>query len=396
MPVMLVFAAGVVVTALSLVVAVLLELAPGPPPRSAGDDVAGQLFCGWAFMGVGVLIAYKRPGHGVGWALILAGSAFLLETVFVSYADLALYTELEAGYPAGGIAAALGSPMWTGIMAGVFMLLVYFPTGRAPSRLWSVVARVSLLCYGVVALGIILGPTLEDSFDGLENPLTVDTGGVMELLSMLAVAFSMLTFMAAAASILIRFRRSHGEERQQHKWLALAAVALLAALPYGYSGGFVGLPGLLMVVALLATPVAVGIAVFRYRLYEIDRLLNRGLVYALLTATLVLTYAGVVLALQAILSPINGSSDLAIAVTTIVVAAMFQPVRRRMQSAVDRRFNRHDYDAARALERFAGRMRSEIDLATLEQELVGVLEETVQPQSMRLWLRPNSEPAKLS
>jgi len=385
-PAFAVLLAGGLVSTLVLAVTVLIELAPGPPPRSAAIENLSSTLASWAFLGVGCLILLRRPGHGVGWALNFAGASLLVETLLIAYADLALYTEPTAGYRGGSVAAALSAPAWTGIMAGVFLLLVYFPTGAA-GKAWDVVVQTCLGCYALIALAIIIAPTLQSPFDGLANPLSVDTGGLMETLRGIAIAVCMVSFIAAAGSLLLRFRRSRGEERQQHKWLALAASALVAALPYGFYGNFTGLSGGLMILALLATPIAVGIAVLRYRLYDFDRLISRGLAYGVLTASLAVTYAGLVLLLQFIFQPISGGSDLAIAATTIVVAAVFRPAQARIQRAMNHRFNRRSYDAASAVEQFAGRLRNNMDIDTLQAELRAVLEETVQPARVGLWLR---------
>jgi hypothetical protein len=199
-----------------------------------------------------------------------------------------------------------------------------------------------------------------------------------------------LTVLAAAGSLLARFRRAQGRQRQQLKWLAYGGAFLAAAL----LADLVGLdpPGLwdivLETLSFGALYLGVGMAVLRHRLYDIDRLINRTLVYGLVTALLAGTYAAGVFVLGGLLDPADGQSELAVAASTLAVAALFGPARRRVQAAVDRRFNRARYDAARTVERFSGRLRDQVDLDTLSAELLTVVDQTVQPASVSLWLRP--------
>jgi hypothetical protein len=200
------------------------------------------------------------------------------------------------------------------------------------------------------------------------------------------VSMLLLSFL----SLVIRFRRSHGVERQQLKWFVVSTVAALSF--FVVIGPLVELAGVTtpdaLYLALMAlVPISVGVAILRHRLYDIDRIINRTLVYGLLTALLALTYFGFVVGLQAALQPVSGNSKLAIALTTLIVAALFLPARRRLQSAVDRRFNRRTYDATRTIEAFNARLRQEIDLDSLRYELLAVVDETMQPAGVSLWLR---------
>jgi hypothetical protein len=205
------------------------------------------------------------------------------------------------------------------------------------------------------------------------------------------VPILLITF-AAAASIIGRFRRARGDEREQFKWFASAAALLplmlvLHMLADGLYPAAIDAVELAVEFVIAALPIAVGIAILKYRLYDIDRIINRTLVYGLLTALLALTYFGFVVGLQAVLQPVSGSSNLAIALTTLIVAALFLPARRRLQSAVDRRFNRRAYDAARTIDAFNARLRQEVDLDSLRYELLAVVDETMQPAGVALWLR---------
>jgi hypothetical protein len=193
----------------------------------------------------------------------------------------------------------------------------------------------------------------------------------------------------SGAALVHRFRRSHGRERQQLKWLALAAVAAFVVFVLSWPASILihNIWDITPLIVFSFLPIATAIAILRYQLYDIDRILNRTLVYALLTACLGALYLGVVVGLQALLSSVAGGSDLAIVITTLLVAALFLPARRRVQEMVDRRFNRRTYDAARTIDAFSARLRQQIDLDTLRYELLAVTEETMQPSRASVWLR---------
>jgi hypothetical protein len=213
---------------------------------------------------------------------------------------------------------------------------------------------------------------------------------VLRLAYATAGSFLFGVILAALVSLIARFRRATGAERQQLKWFAYGT-ALLLLLPVGGTvGAVVGhTAGELLAAAIVsALPVTIGIAVLRYRLYDLDRLVNRTVVYALLTVLLAGVYAGLVFTLSQLLNPADQQSALAVAASTLVVAALFQPARRRIQGLVDRRFNRRRYDAARTVAAFSTRLRGQIELATLSTELLAVVDQTVQPVQASLWLRP--------
>jgi cytochrome bd-type quinol oxidase subunit 2 len=235
------------------------------------------------------------------------------------------------------------------------------------------------------------GPVSEEELGPLDNPLGLDAiaGPAPALLSLITVLL-LAVMLAAVAAVLVRLRRARGVERQQLKWFAYAAsllgVAVVVAVVLPSAASSL-VDTVTIMLALAALPVAVGIALLRYRLYEIDRLINRTLVYGLLTALLIGVYAGLVFLLGDLLNPADGSSELAVAASTLAVAALFQPARRRVQAVVDRRFNRRRYDAARTVEAFSARLRDQVDLDTLSAELLGVVDDTVQPTQASLWLR---------
>ena len=366
----------------------LLELDSSYEPAQSLLRSLPDLFMALAFALVGAILTIKRPGNLVGWALSLAGAGLLLGGILGAYGELALLAKPEAGLPAGTAAAAVAAGSWTPLMAGVFLLLVVFPTGRVPSPRWRPVAGLVLLGFAVVWTVISTAPGhLDPPFKGYENPLAFTESKRYLILIFPVIAVCLLFVGLAAIDLLRRFRRSRGEERQQFKWFAGGAGLLLLTLPFGAAFNYSAVAGAAFSVALIALPVSVGTAVLRYRLYEIDRIINRTLTYGLLSAVLGAAYLGLVVGLQALLRPVSGGSDLAVAATTLVVAALFLPARRRVQSLVDRRFYRSKVDAAQTLDAFAARLRREIDLDALSAELAGAVERTMQPATVSLWLR---------
>jgi hypothetical protein len=289
----------------------------------------------------------------------------------------------------------LGLSLW-------FWLILLFPDGHLPSRRWRPVAW----CYGLLAvpgigsLALLPGPQPGgfSELGPIPNPLGWEAAGdVLRPVNATAQALATLLLGVAAVSMLLRLRRAGGVQRQQLKWLAYAAVVLAGyfVLVYLYTRGTVrSVPPLLDTVvsglSLVVVPAAIGLAVLRYRLYDIDRLINRTLVYGLLTVLLGLGYAASVLVVSLLAG--RDHSSLAVAAGTLTVAALFQPARRRTQQVVDRRFNRRRYDAAKTIEAFSARLRDEVDLDTLTGELLAVADQTVAPARASLWLRPSSEP----
>ena len=258
---------------------------------------------------------------------------------------------------------------------------------------WLVIAATCL-----TTLSTALDPVLGDApFKGAINPLGVDTSGTpFALISPFGWPGMAAGLLAAAPAMIVRLRRSRGVERQQLKWIASAATVLpLASLTavVSYYQGWYAAAGILPFLAPLLIPLAAGYAVLRYRLYDIDVVINRALVYGTLTAILVGVYFGGTVALQRLFFLLTGEkSTLAVVASTLLIAAMFNPLRRRIQSFIDRRFYRRKYDAAKTLAAFSARLREETDLGTLTDDLVGVVGETMQPAHVSLWLRPETAP----
>jgi len=324
---------------------------------------------------------------GIGLAQILAGFGG-------SSAGSVLAADPSYG-PGWVVLYELGELCWELSWALLAVLLLVFPTGRLPSRRWRPVAWAAVAALVLAALSspLLPGPPA----DGLRpNPIAIPAlEGVLRLAYNMASSVLFGVILAALVSLVARFRRATGSERQQLKWFAYGTALLLLLPVAGLVGAELPDPAGNLVAAVIvsALPVAIGIAVLRYRLYDIDRLVNRTVVYGLLTVLLAGVYAGLVFALSELLNPADQQSALAVAASTLVVAALFQPARRRIQGLVDRRFNRRRYDATRTIEVFSARLRDQIELGTLSTELLAVVDQTVQPVQVSLWLRPTPSPS---
>ena len=379
-------AASLALTAAAVALAVLNGDAGASGDTDSSTAIGFALVLGIAFPAVGVLIAARRPENRIGWLFCSIAVVFATLNFASLYADRALRAE-PGSLPAGdwmewvgnwGYAPSFG-------LLGVFLLLL-FPDGRLPSRRWLPVACIAAAGIAASALASALkpGPLYASS---VANPAGIEgAGDVLEVAQGIGFGILVLSILAAASSLLLRLRRARGVERQQIKWLVAAAVFLGVTFPFIDAGTG---PWLLALGALGITgiPIATGIAILRYRLYEIDIIIRRTLVYGVLSAGLGGTYFAIVLALQQAFSPLTEGSDLAVAGSTLAVAALFRPARRRVQALVDRRFYRRKVDAARTLDAFTARLRREIELDTLAVELRGVVFETMQPAHVSLWLR---------
>jgi hypothetical protein len=369
-------------------VAVPLSVANGSFKQ--GDS--GLVLAFAAFMVVGAVIVAHRPGNAVGWIFSAIG---LLTATGVLATEYAAYVaRTRPGSPPGVVLAAWYNSWWwypTLVLVLVFTPLL-FPTGRLLSTRWRPVAVVAAVGTATIITLSALQPTFQDEDHPVRNPIGIAGIPDPEVGALGAVLFGLLLLcaVAAALSVVLRFRRSRGVERQQLKWFTYAAMLMILFLVlsdylFPQSGVVDVLYGL--VVALV--PVAAGVAVLRYRLYDIDRLINRTLVYGLLTALLGAVYAGVVLVLGLLFGGIKAQPpSWAVAGATLAVAALFQPARRRIQAVVDRRFNRRKYDAAETIQAFSTRLRDEIDLDALSAELLAVVDQTMEPTRVSLWLRP--------
>jgi hypothetical protein len=361
-----------------------------------GDDSVENavLLVGFsAFAVVGAVLVAKRPTNAIGW--IMATIAIMV-SFFLAGDSYAAYVMVTRGHPdaLAVVGAWIGSWYWLTLLVLVLIYLpLLFPDGRLPSRRWlpiAVLAGVGML--GVVVLGALADtlPLNEAPGYEIDNPIGIEGLGNVEDLPVFSVLTSLLVvcIIGAAASVVMRFRRSSGAERQQMKWFVYAVVPMLLIPTDGFLPGIIS--SVALSVVLIGLPTAIGIAVLRYRLYEIDTLINRTLVYGSLTATLVALYFGGIVVLQRVFVALTGEqSTLAVVASTLLIAALFTPLRRRIQSFIDRRFYRRKYDARKTLQDFSMKLRDETDLEALNAELVGVVRETVQPTRVSLWLRPD-------
>jgi hypothetical protein len=364
-------------------------------------DSRGEAGPAIAFAVIGALILTRQPGNRIGWLFCALGLSVSLPAALDAYALYALTARPEAALPAATAAAWVAS--WSSapsLFLGLVLLPLLYPTGRPPSPRWRPVVWLTGLglLLGILALALRPGSMQASEVPVATNPVGI-TGAarLLDAFETIATWLFVVLFLAAVASVVVRFRGARGVERQQLKYFMYATVAILA--------GFLLLPPAAQMVAdpsefvvdalisvlLLGWPVALGVAVLRYRLYAIDRLVNRTLVYGLLTVVLGGIYAGIVLVLGQVFGELGAKPpSWAVAGATLAAAALFQPLRRRIQQAVDRRFNRRRYDAVQTIEAFSARLRDEIDLNTLSAELLVVVNHAMQPTQASLWLRPPS------
>jgi hypothetical protein len=344
-----------------------------------------------AFAVVGVLLVWHRE-HPMGWVFGTVGTGLGLgfaAGVYVTVADL------NDGLPFVPVVAWIANWLLVPSLAGgMVALLLLFPSGHLPSRRWRPLGWLAVAVQGVWIFGMMFQPRLRDA-GSIPSPLPITLPPELaDTLVSIGSTFYTAVLIGSVAAAAQRHRAARGGERQQLKWFTFAAAitavgftglfvsSLSTALePIGQIGWLVGMLGLCLI------PVAAGIAILRYRLYDIDLLINRTLVYGALTAILAAAYVGAIALFQVALSSFTRESQLAVAASTLLVAALFQPLRSAIQRAVDRRFYRRKYDAAKTLETFGARLRSQVDLETLRAEVVEAARETVQPRQASLWLR---------
>ena len=381
---------ALVVTAAAIEFVLVLNVI-WPLPNEEGESwpwVVGLM----AFPVGAALVLAHRPENRAGWALgvsaLSAGLIFLLSWYGYEFQNAPLSRELEAVERIPAV----------GQFAGIVALIFLFPTGRHVNRIFERAFHAYLLTAAITTV-LFLFSDRPLHVSQRENPLALlpeSMTSIAENSFFLILAFAFI----GVASLVQRWRRANQVERAQLKWFLTGALftPVIFILADTLGGGDTdegvtgAIAGVIAASAFWSLPSAVVVAILRYRLYDIDRVINRALVYALLTAGLGALYFGVVVGLQAVLSSVAGGSDLAIVITTLLVAALFLPARHRVQDAVDRRFNRRTYDAARTIDAFSTRLRDQIDLDTLRYELLAVADETMQPAVASVWLRQRDTP----
>jgi len=383
------WALSVALTALSLL---LLVLNLSHPDVHVYDYWLENALSAVLYSTVGAIVASRRAENPVGWLFCLLGLAF---SIGHSSSQYAIYTQLTQPdlLPAGQALAWISSwilPPIIGLQVFSFLL---FPTGRLPSKRWMWLAwlAVASSVVGTISSGFSFGANA--GLCPVQNPLGIEGfSNVYEAV----LTFLTLLVVAAGFSPFTRLRRAGGVERQQIKWFAYAAAATVSGVVLAYlipnsvdtPPWFEWTGYALLIATTPAIPVSIGIAILRYRLYDIDRIINRTLVYGALTVTLVAVYVGSVLAIQYAFRGLTGSrSQLAIVASTLLIAALFNPLRQLVQNFIDHSFYRRKYDAAKTLEEFSAKLRDETDIDTLNSELLSTVRETMQPEHISLWLR---------
>jgi hypothetical protein len=401
--------------AASFVFAFLTFDVAGPVKRASSGGFGGLLvylpFLAFPF--VGALIASKRPENPIGWICLVSG----LFWMFYALGDESNAYELaRTGTVNSSVTLdALLQATWTlpvGLL-GIYMIML-FPDGRLPSRTWRPFAFFAAAVIVLIPVVFVFVPGQLEDHPGVRNPFGLEQYPWLEGVAAFSVMLLPLCILVSAASLVVRYRRSGAEVREQIKWLAFAASVVGIVYLGAMIAGMFFIPELfsskgpqpllyalipnLILISYAGIPTSIGFAVLKYRLYDIDIIINRTLVYGPLTVSLAAVYFGGVVGTQAAFRTLTGQEQqpqLAVVVSTLAIAALFTPLRRRIQSFIDRRFYRKKYDAAKTLESFSHRLREEVDLEILAGELVGVVEQTIQPAHVSLLLRDREERARM-
>jgi hypothetical protein len=367
--------------------AALLWIRPLTPGLLATGAAAALAFpLGYAT--VGLVLTLRRPANPIGWLYATSGLVWALIIPFEPWLNTLLLGHRPLAL-AGQLAVVFRETGWAPAIAlGITLPFLLLPDGRLRSRRWRLVVADTVAGVALLVIGGSLAPgQLTNGPIPIDKPFGLPglAGRIAAAAVIAGLVLYALSLPAALICMVLRFRAARGAERQQLRWVAVgAAVAVLVLLPVP---GRELLPGFLTAVAVLAVPVSVAVAVLRYRLWDLDRLVSRTITYVLVTVLLAVPY---LLILPVAARVAEGAGSLAVAAATLAAAALFQPLRRRIQDLVDRRFNRRRYDAARTVEAFAARLRDQVDLDTLEAELLAVVDQTVAPTRASLWLRPTT------
>lgn len=338
----------------------------------------------------GGFLTLRLPRNNLAWLILIAGLGYALHLFAIGYTYISLLAA-PAPLPLTSFMFVLAPIGLSLLLPTIPMIVLLFPSGRLPSPRWR-------FAYGIWLFFIMMfgGFSWLSSFGKwvpFDNPLARagEFDQIVSTLSVIAWFGFMVLLMLATLSAILRSRRAEGQERQQFKWLAVAAIFIVVTLSFGSNIGPSAWSYLLNALNVAAIPVAIAVAVGRYRLWDLDLVIRRTTQYALLTGILALVYFGSVIILQRLLAPLTGESTAAVVLSTLLIAALFLPLRRRVQQTIDHRFFRRKYDAEKVMERFASTVRDETDLDALTAELVRVIQETMEPEQVTVWLRPTTD-----
>jgi hypothetical protein len=349
------------------------------------------------YVGVGLLLTLRLPGNLIGWLLLCVG-AFLQLSVAASAYSWAAFVRAPGALPLGEVALVMRSG-WILAVGCLFLAVMLFPTGRPPSRKWHLPVGLVVMATALLMAGYSLAPrefqiqqAIGSQGDPVTvlNPIAIDATLGSLLPYFFLSPFTYAVYLFPLAAIVTRLRTAPGNERQQVKWFAYASSIVVlffvgsSLVPAFFLTDF---GAVIAIAAVDLIPIAVAIAILRYRLYDIDLLINRTIVYGATSVAIAVTFFLGLVALQAALRPFTSGSELAVAASTLLSFALFQPIRRRVQDAVNRRFDRARYNAARTVEGFADRLRDEVDLMELRADLLGEVQLTMAPAHISLWLR---------
>ncbi|MDP9219724.1 MAG: hypothetical protein M3P23_04195 [Actinomycetota bacterium] len=379
---------------LGFVVLVVLNLRHDGLAAFSANLASGVLLVG-TFVSLGTLLALRQPANPIGWLMTAGGLTWLSSEAAVDYATYALADGHATR--AAALAASYDANIWpVGVTCAVGLPLLLFPAGRTRSPRWLWVLRVMIAACVVLVVASALMPGTLDTPTSAATATLLNPLGVPLLKPALTLAINlslpvfMLATLTAVVGVIARFRSAAGLERQQLRWVLTGAVLAISGMLLVYLSGVLlhlspGAVNVVVTVGLGCLPVSLTIAILRYRLYDLDRIVSRTVSYAAVSGVLIATYVGLVTGVSRLIP--DNSRSLAVAASTLAVAALLQPLRRRMQAVVDRRFNRSRYNASRTVEAFSARLREQVDLAALEVDLLTVVRESMQPASAALWLR---------
>jgi hypothetical protein len=360
------------------------------PSAATTAALAAETMCIELVVGVGMLISVRQPGQPVGWLLLVGGGLMSLGNLGEAYAIHGFAAEPSV-LPGSAVAAWIGNLSWGPAIVALGVALLLFPSGRVVSATWARVVWLALAVTALVTGLMAIRPGPLPLTLAIQNPLAVDPVGEIPIrLLNVAYGLSVGAFPAlAAGSIVLRYRHGTPVEQLQLKWVAGAVT--IFAIAFGalaLRGPWDSASDVGLFVALSLTPVAIGIAITRYRLYAIDAIIRRTLLYGALSVALGGCYFGGVVLFQALLHPVTGQDTIAVAAATLLIAGVFRPLRGRIQVVIDRRFYRLRYDATQATSTLSARLGHEVDLDVIEADLVGAVSETMQPEHVAVWLRP--------